>query len=57
MAIDEMSGDRKGGSGGARDVGLIIAFVVMALLAISFMSTSKDMRHSGNCRSSISRRR
>jgi hypothetical protein len=40
MAIDETSGEtKKTGSGGARDVGLIIAFVVMALLAISEIHT------------------
>lgn len=40
MAIEEMSGEtKKGGSGSAREVGLIIAFVVMALLAISEIHT------------------
>jgi len=40
MAIDQISGEtRKEGSGGARDIGLIVAFVVMALLAISEIHT------------------
>jgi hypothetical protein len=40
MAIDQISGEtKKEGGGGARDVGLIIAFVVMALLAISEIHT------------------